>query len=445
MAIATRLRARRRHNTGPKIEKWTDRRQDGGYEKPRQPLCPVSTLPPGHPVDPPPGPPKYAPAGHPPLRYEAPPPGYGPPPPGYGPPPNYTAPPGYGPPPNYTAPPGYGRSPNLGPPLRPGSVNPGIIPLRPLTLSDIFNGAVGYIRANPKATLGLTAAVVITMHVIALVTALGPLAAYGELTTEQPDELTWSVAGAWAASMFAGALVSWLGGMLLSGMLTVIVGRAVFGSPITVGEAWAKVRGRLLALIGLALLEAVGLVALIGLVVMILAAVAAAANGAAAVLIGFPLVLLVLISVAYLYTVLVFAPVLIVLERLPVVDAITRSFALVRSSFWRVFGIRLLTVLVVAIVGNAIAAPFSIASRVLLVVTEPEGSISMLLIASALSAIGAAIGQIITAPFSAGVVVLLYTDRRMRAEAFDLVLQTGAAQGPAAVESTDALWLPQPA
>ena len=49
------------------------------------------------------------------------------------------------------------------------------------------------------------------------------------------------------------------------------------------------------------------------------------------------------------------------------------------------------------------------------------------LIALVLVAIGGAIGQIITAPFSAGAVVLLYTDRRIRAEAFDLVLQTGAA------------------
>jgi hypothetical protein len=38
--------------------------------------------------------------------------------------------------------------------------------------------------------------------------------------------------------------------------------------------------------------------------------------------------------------------------------------------------------------------------------------------------------------------VLLYTDRRIRAEAFDLVLQTGAWYGPGApADSTDHLWL----
>jgi hypothetical protein len=39
-------------------------------------------------------------------------------------------------------------------------------------------------------------------------------------------------------------------------------------------------------------------------------------------------------------------------------------------------------------------------------------------------------------------VVLLYTDRRIRAEAFDMVLQTGAWLGPGApADSTDHLWL----
>ena len=50
----------------------------------------------------------------------------------------------------------------------------------------------------------------------------------------------------------------------------------------------------------------------------------------------------------------------------------------------------------------------------------------MRLLAFVLLSAGAVIAQIITAPFVAGVIVLLYTDRRIRAEAFDLVLQTGA-------------------
>ena len=144
----------------------------------------------------------------------------------------------------------------------------------------------------------------------------------------------------------------------------------------------------------------------------------------------------------YLYTVVLFAPVLIVLERLPVIDAITRSFALVRNGFWRVLGIRLLTCLVAGVVAGAVAAPFSIVGQVMMVGAASASAMLRRHARSRRSA--AAIGQIITAPFNAGVIVLLYTDRRMRAEAFDLVLQTGAAGGPYAAASTDNLWLTRP-
>jgi hypothetical protein len=142
----------------------------------------------------------------------------------------------------------------------------------------------------------------------------------------------------------------------------------------------------------------------------------------------------------YLYIVVLFAPVLIVLERLPVLEAITRSFALVRNGFWRVLGIRALTYVVVTVVASVVGAPFSIGQLIL----AGHTSTAAVLIGTTIASIGSAIGQIITAPFTAGVIVLLYTDRRIRAEAFDLVLQTGAAGGPYAAGSTDHLWLTRP-
>ena len=151
--------------------------------------------------------------------------------------------------------------------------------------------------------------------------------------------------------------------------------------------------------------------------------------------------LAVIALLVYLYTVVSFAPVLIVLERLPVLDAITRSFALVRNGFWRVLGIRLLTFLVASVVGGAVAVPFSIVGQFMLAGPRPPRPCWS---APRSRPSGRRIGEIITAPFNAGVIVLLYTDRRMRAEAFDLVLQTGAAGGPYAAASTDNLWLTRP-
>jgi hypothetical protein len=121
------------------------------------------------------------------------------------------------------------------------------------------------------------------------------------------------------------------------------------------------------------------------------------------------------------------------------VAAIKRSFALVKHDFWRVFGIRFLGVLVAGVIASAVSLPFSIVGEVLLFAKQSTGTVVVALI---LIAIGGAIGQIITAPFNAGVVVLLYTDRRIRAEAFDLVFQTGATtQHDSPVDATDQLWL----
>jgi len=251
------------------------------------------------------------------------------------------------------------------------------------------------------------------------------------------EELTTPMLMGSLASTAASALATALAGILLSGMLTVVVGRAVFGSTITVGEAWQRVRGRLLALLGLSALEVLAVVALVGAVVAAIIGIAAAANTAAAVIFGIALVLVVIAALAYLFTALAFAPVAIVLERKPVMASISRSFALVRNHFWRVLGIRVLASLVAALVAGAVAVPFSIAGQALMFNGGTSGAF---IVATAITSVGSAIGQIVTAPFTAGVVVLLYTDIRIRAEAFDLVLQTGAAGAPAGA-STDNLWL----
>jgi hypothetical protein len=309
-----------------------------------------------------------------------------------------------------------------------------------LSLSDIFNGAVAYIRANPKATLGLTTVVVVAAQILALILSIGPLAVTGELQpTLSGEEVPTGVLLGSSASSLAGAGATWLSGILLSGMLTVVVGRAVFGTSITIGEAWQRLRGRLWALIGFAVLEGIGATVVFGIGFGIVIGVGLAANGVAAALVGIPLGLAMIALLVYLGTMLGFTPSIIVLERLDMVAAIKRSFKLVRNDFWRVFGIWLLSQIVAGLIAAAVSVPFSFGGQILLV---SASSTVVALIALALLSVGSAIGQIITTPFTAGVVVLLYTDRRIRAEAFDLVLHTGAAFGPAApADSTDHLWL----
>ena len=70
-------------------------------------------------------------------------------------------------------------------------------------------------------------------------------------------------------------------------------------------------------------------------------------------------------------------------------------------------------------------------------------SLRMMMVTLVITTVGSVIAMIFTTPFTAGVTVLLYADRRMRAEAFDLVLRTGATNYPAHPEATDQLWLVQ--
>lgn len=355
------------------------------------------------PSGPPPVPPGWPGPGYPPAGY--PPPGH----PGYP-----SAAPGY-------PPPGY-PPPHPGAPWAPAG-KPGVIPLRPLLLSDIFNGAITYIRTNPVATLGLTTAIVVLTTILQLVVEVA-----GPASNTDAASITRSLGAALTAALAT---------LLLSGMLTVVVARAVLGRSITISEAWQRVRGRLGALVALSVLEIVAAALLVTAVAAVIVGVGRAANGPLAALVGIPLGLLTLIGLVYLVIMLTFAPVAIVLEHASVPDAIRRSFVLARNHFWRILGVRALAALVAGVISAAVAVPFGILSALL---SAGEESGQMALVSAVVAAVGSAIGQIITAPFSAGVVVLLYVDARIRSEAFDLALQTGVTRGADA----DGLWLSTP-
>jgi len=317
---------------------------------------------------------------------------------------------------------------------------PGIIPLRPLTLSELYNGAIGYIRRSPKATLGLTTIVIVGTQLLALVLQLGPLALLGKLDLLQDPDADLVVS---SLLQVPAALAGLLAGVLLGGMLTVVIGRAVFGSSITIAEAWERIRPRLPALIGLAALEFFGVLLVLAVVIALITALAAA-NTVVAVAVGLPLVLAVLVGLGFLWVQLAFAPTAIVLERLPVMTAIRRSLTLVRGDFWRILGILVLTGIITGMIASALGFPFTFAGGLVTTMADQPG---LMVLGAVLTAAGGSIGQIVASPFSAGVSVLLYTDRRMRAEAFDLVLRTGAAQraqhpqiDPSA-DPTDLLWL----
>ncbi|GAB1820390.1 DUF7847 domain-containing protein [Herbidospora sp. RD11066] len=383
---------------------------------------------------------------------EQPPPGWSPTqPPAYGAPGPWAAPHDQGSyPPPPPPPPGGGYYPPPGHHYGAPVLKPGIIPLRPLQLGDLYNGAVAVIRANPKATLGLSALVVTVAEIITLAIQLPAFGAFvgaatlNEQALAENPELIIGPMLSFLGSTMLGLVVTSVAMVVLTGMLTGIVGRAVFGEKISIGTAWNLVKGRVVPLIGLALLQVL-IVFGIFLVplALLLFLIAGGLPTGPSVLLGLFLIVGGVCLAVFFYTKLSMASSAIVLEGIGVGAAMSRSFRLVKGDFWRVFGILLLTSVVVGLVAAAVSAPFSLFGSV----GDPATALdtTQFYIAAILGGVGAIIAGTITNPFTAAVTTLLYADRRMRAEAFDLVLQTEAVerQQGAPGAGHDNLWRPR--
>ena len=351
--------------------------------------------------------------------------GWGPPTP----PPPPSAP-GYGPPsaegqPYGTPPPGYGG-------YRP-EVKPGVVPLRPLGLGEILDGAVGVLRRYPKPTLGMSAVVAVVsaaVNVLLLLTAFRPFVdvdSVAAIESGNSDALESAIGGAAVGGLLT-VLLALVSGAVLAGILTAVVGKAVLGQPQTLGGAWAQVRPVLgkLILVSLALALTIGVVIGVGVV---LGVVVVAIGGPVLLLVGLPLIFGGLAVGAYLYVRLSLAPSALVLEKVSIGTSLRRSWLLVKGDWWRVFGISLLAFVVAQFVGLVIQVPFELlGSGGVGGLTSGEGALSARSLIS--SSIGSVIGATLVAPFTAAVYALLYVDRRMRAEGLDVALTAAATHNP---------------
>jgi hypothetical protein len=316
---------------------------------------------------------------------------------------------------------------------RPPEPKPGIVPLRPLGLGELLDGAVALIRRYPRPVLGLSAALAIiatVLNVTVALTVLKPLIAFDlssldSSSTASSDSVN-GFLGSSTISSLGSSLVTALAAVILTGVVTVIAGRGVLGEPITLREAWAALRSSLLRLIGLAFLTALLVYGSLAIGITI-AVVLVAGLGGVSLVIGLPLAAAAGCLSIYLYCRLALAPCALILERAGIRTSMRRSGILVAGSWWRVFGVLLLAWIVASIVATVIQAPFLAFGfgKSLFSGTSLNKGISTLLV---LTYVGAGIAQTIIAPFSAGVRALLYVDRRMRAEGLDVALTAAAAQ-----------------
>jgi hypothetical protein len=378
---------------------------------------------------------------------------------GYGQPPPFES--GQGPPAGGYGQPGGGHGAPGGPgqrayapwPGQPQAPKPGVIPLRPLGVGEILDGAFTSIRRNPRATLGmaallLTASAVITttlslilVHYVGSVNLPSP---GQQLTTTQATHLLTRILEVLAPTAAVSIVLAFIVDTVLTGLLTVVIGRSVLGHKVTAGQAWQVARPRMAALIGVTLLIPlilIGVWAVYAIVLIILALAHApgvligglAAAGAIAA-----------IAATIWFTVMFrMAGQAVVLERVGPTRALARSWRLVRGSFWRVLGITSLAGLIVLVTAGVLQIPFGLLAAVAgggnALLPGTGGNVAGILI----SAVGGVVAGAVARPISAGVAVLLYVDLRMRREGLDLILQTAAAGGSTPTgDEFASLWRP---
>ncbi|GLZ43962.1 hypothetical protein Acsp06_01470 [Actinomycetospora sp. NBRC 106375] len=350
--------------------------------------------------------------------------------------------PGGPPGPTYGGAPGYGQQPPPGAPygggapggfpggfgMPPRAPKPGIVPLRPLGLGEILDGALGYIRAHPRVVLGTSAVVAVITQALATVLQVFVLRSTTQAgTTPDLAQLTSLLAGTGITGVVT-TIVTIIAVAVLTGILMVTISRSVLGSPVEAGEVWRAARPRIPGVIGVSLLVAliaVGLV-VIGTVPGLLLLLVDGTLGGVVIALG---VIAAIVVAIWISVSLSLATPAYVLEGIGVTEALRRSWFLVRGRFWPVFGIQLLGGLIAFVIAGVITAPFQLVGTLLAGGSANPAAATTSLPVLLLTALGAIIGYTLTTPFQSGVTGLLYVDQRMRREGFDIELQRAAAGG----------------
>ena len=308
----------------------------------------------------------------------------------------------------------------LGRPLH----KPGTVPLRPLTLADFFDGAFSTIRRNPKATIGVGALVTTAFMLVPIIGAL-VLSGTGQLNgaldgSSGSGGPTFGDVSVVVASGVS-ALFSLLANIVVAGLIVPVVSRAAIGEYISPSAAWKQARGRLLPLVGLALVELLAFTLIVAVPVTLGVLLGVVLNSpfvaiALGIIVG---IASVLAAVAMHTRFFQLAAPTLVVEKRGIFASMARAGRLSQGNFWRILGTLLLVGIATYIVSQIISVPFSLLGVVLATSAPDSGGLTGLLLSSNVATI---VSGAIVAPFTGAVAVLQYLDQRFRKEGFDIEL-----------------------
>lgn len=342
--------------------------------------------------------------------------------PGYG----YGQQPGYPPQPGYPQQTGYG----YGQPASPygaagmGSftwahAKPGILPIRPLNLGDIFGGAFAMLRYNPKVVIGFPAlAVGIGTLVQILFLGLVGAGTYGNL--DSPDALF----SAFYSNSFMLPYV--FIAIFATGPLTIATMEAVKGNKISFKAVWDRFKKRFFPYLLTSFLVTAIVVTLV-LVVVLFTFIGSVnlfseLNSLTGVL--FLVLFLVLLgySVAFAISLkFIFAPAECLLEKKGPFAAIASAWKLSNKGYWRILGITLVFMLAITFVSSLIQFPLMLLASIPAYGLSASAENSMFITTLTLG-LATSISMLIIQPITISFYTLLYVDQRIRLHGYDIEL-----------------------
>ncbi|RVX40275.1 hypothetical protein EDD27_2677 [Nonomuraea polychroma] len=288
-----------------------------------------------------------------------------------------------------------------------------IVPIRPLSLPDIWTGAFRLLGRHPRPFFG--SALVIGVSADLVLWAWDRLAG---VTLEAPGTGPAQLAQASVLSLLLSAAVGLLAFALAEAVQAVLVVQAITGEPVRLRSALGLLRRRVRPVIGVAAALFTGpqmvmlLLAVAIAVIMwraeLMTAVLLSGGMSAALTALLPLYLLLMLF-------LVFAPVTAALEPVGTGGALRRSFVLAGRHLLRVVGVLVIALVTYALLGVAVSLPLMVVSVALAAASMRTGSAALATAAEAWTWVVDAVVAAMGAWFVAAV-VLLYLDLRIRYE-----------------------------
>lgn len=139
------------------------------------------------------------------------------------------------------------------------AAKPGVIPLRPLGLGEILDGAVSTMRKHWRTVLPITLVVAVLVQLVSVFVQKYALEEFPvtQSSTAPLDEQL-DALGSMVGLMAADQFILFIGTIVATAMLTMVYSRAVLGHGSSVGAAWREARTQLARLFGLTLLLGIG-------------------------------------------------------------------------------------------------------------------------------------------------------------------------------------------